>query len=86
MKDIRREKTNKKVMRNFFFNNYLELSFRIVPIFLSERVSLPFAFRIVPFGNPRVFSKVPTVQSLLVFLTLMFISPSYVLLINYTVL
>lgn len=41
-------------------------SFRIVPIFLSLHVSLPSAFRIVPGGRPCFFSKVPTVQSLLV--------------------
>ncbi len=47
---------------------YYRLSFRIVPIFLSLLVSLPFLLRIVPGGNPCFFSNVPTVQSDLVLL------------------
>lgn len=42
----------------------------MVPIFLSLLVSLPFLFLIVPGGSPCFFSKVPTVQSDLVFLML----------------
>lgn len=47
-------------------NYFRSDSLRIVPIFLSLRVSLPSEFRIVPGGRPCFFSKVPTVQSLLV--------------------
>ena len=47
-------------------------SFLIVPIFLSLRVSRPSLFLIVPAGKPCFFSNVPTVQSLLVFLILIF--------------
>ncbi len=47
---------------------FFSCSLRIVPIFLSDLVSLPLLFRIVPGGSPCFCSKVPTVQSLLVFL------------------
>lgn len=49
---------------------FFDLSFLIVPIFLSLLVSLPFRFRIVPAGSPSFFSSVPTLQSLLIFLIL----------------
>ena len=47
----------------------LHLPFLIVPISLSDLVSMPFVFLTVPGGRPRVLSNVPTVQSFLTFLT-----------------
>lgn len=74
MYDFRKNGPSKSVrdpllswIRYFISYSYFRSdSFRIVPIFLSLRVSLPSAFRIVPGGRPCFFSKVPTVQSLLV--------------------
>jgi len=57
----------------YYFFTFFD-SFRIVPIRLSERVSRSSVFRIVPAGSPYFFSKVPTVQSLLVFLVKVFSS------------
>ena len=57
-----------------FFTPYFFLlfsaSFRIVPICLSFLVFLPSLLRNAPSGRPCFFSKVPTVQSLLVFLAI----------------
>ena len=50
----------------------LSASFRIVPTSLSLLVSLPSLLRIVPAGKPYFFSKVPTVQSLRIFLAITF--------------
>ena len=50
-------------------STYLLLrSFLIVPIFLSDLVSLPLGFLKVPAGRPRSFSIFPTFLSLLTFL------------------
>ena len=54
----------KKFTLYFFFSP----SLRMVPIFLSLRVSRPSLFLIVPGGKLFFFSNVPTVQSLLTLL------------------
>jgi hypothetical protein len=46
---------------------YLLCSFRMVPSFLSDRVSLPSLFLMAPVDRPRSFSTLPTVLSLLTF-------------------
>lgn len=69
-------KTNQfqRIFRSLEAYFFLFASLRMVAIFLSLLVSRPFEFRMVPGGNPRVFSNVPTVQSLLTFLIPMIIS------------
>ena len=59
---------------HFFFASAL-----IVPINLSLRVFLPFAFRNVPNGRPCFFSNEPTVQSDRVFLNIALPSSSLIL-------
>lgn len=51
----------------FFLSGGFTASLRMVPIFLSLRVSRPSGFLIVPGGSPCFFSNEPTVWSLLVF-------------------
>jgi len=54
---------------------FLPRPFLIVPIFLSDLVSLPPGFLTVPGGRPRSFSIFPTLVSLLTFLGTFFDLP-----------
>lgn len=61
-----------------WYHFFFLASSRIVPIFLSERVSRPLELRKVPGGSPSFFSAVPTVQSLRNFLAIIVSSSSFI--------
>ena len=63
-------------LRLYRFPPFFSPSRRMVPIFLSLRVSRPSLFRIVPGGRPYFFSNVPTVQSLRVCLAMESLLPA----------
>ena len=63
-------------LRLYRFLPFFSPSRRMVPIFLSLRVSRPSLFRIVPGGRPCFFSNVPTVQSLRVCLAIESLLPA----------
>ncbi len=63
-------------LRLYRFPPFFSPSRRMVPIFLSLRVSRPSLFRIVPGGRPFFFSNAPTVQSLRVCLAIESLLPA----------